>query len=91
MSNVIHTAAGNVYAPAIKNRQERQTNRIQAGVAEGSITKDERIELAQARAGYRQDLRAAKADNGWVGPAERREAQQNLNEISASIYGFRHD
>lgn len=91
MSNTLNTAAGTVIAPGIKNRQERQTNRIQAGVADGSISKMERAQIARQRVDYRTDLREAKADDGRVGPKERKEAHQNLNDISASIYKFRHD
>jgi len=91
MSNTLNTAAGTVYAPGIKNRQERQTNRIQAGVEDGSISKAERAQIAKQRVDYRKDLKAAKADDGVVGPRERREAHQNLNGISSSIYKFRHD
>lgn len=91
MSNTLNTAAGTVFAPGIKNRQQHQTNRIQAGVEEGSISKLERASIARQRADYRRDLNAAKADDGVVGPRERREAHQDLNGISASIYKFRHD
>lgn len=90
MSNIIHTTAGNIFAPGLKGRSSNQNDRVRAGVQEGSISNRELASLHQQRAEIRSDLKADKADNGWVGPKERREAHQSLNELNASIYGFRH-
>ncbi len=89
-NNLIPTTAGTIYAPGLKGRAGNQNDRIQAGIQEGSINGNEMVQLHQQRAELRSQLKADKADNGWVGPQERRDAHQGLNEISASIYGFRH-
>lgn len=43
------------------------------------------------RSAARGELAAAKGDNGWVGPVERRQLHQDLNAISRTIYAFKHN
>lgn len=91
MSNIIHTSAGNIYAPVIKPRQQNQTERIQAGVNDGSLNRVEHAAIGAQRVEMRQDLREAKANDGYLDGAERQAARQDLNQISRSIFAFRHD
>lgn len=91
MSNLIHTQNGNVYAPGIKNRAQTQNARVAQGIASGSISQEELATLKDMRADARAGLAASKGDNGWVGPQERREVHQDLNQISRTIYAFKHN
>ena len=91
MSNLIHTSAGNVYAPGLKQRQQTQAGRIAAGVKSGQIDQTELAQLKDAKQAYRTDLAAAKANDGKVDKQERVDAHQDLRAVSASIYEFRHN
>jgi hypothetical protein len=88
---VIHTQNGNVFAPGIESRRANQRERVQAGIADGSLSCDELSSLNGMRQEARQGLVDSKGDNGWVGPAERRQVHQDLNQISQAIFAFRHN
>ncbi|MFN8611217.1 MAG: hypothetical protein U0931_26980 [Vulcanimicrobiota bacterium] len=88
---MIHTQNGNVYAPHLEARRDRQHQRVQDGIQDGSLSSDELSKLHAMRKDARQDLAAAKGDNGWVGPAERREMNRDMNHISQAIYAFKHN
>ncbi|MBS2039271.1 hypothetical protein JST97_30080 [bacterium] len=88
---MIHTQNGNVYAPHLEARRERQHDRIKDGIQDGSLSSEELAKLNAMRKDARQDLAEAKGDNGWVGPAERREINRDMNQISRAIYAFKHN
>ena len=88
---MIHTQNGPVVAPRIENRAERQTNRVANGLRQGTISSDELSSLHQMRSEARQGLVESKGDNGWVGPVERLQVHQDLNQISRTIAAFRHN
>ena len=88
---MIHTQNGNVFAPAIENRAANQRARVHNGVSAGSISQDELSSLQQMRSDTRTGLVDSKGDNGWVGPVERRQVHQDLNQISSSIFAFKHN
>ncbi|MEW6283579.1 MAG: hypothetical protein AB1758_33520 [Candidatus Eremiobacterota bacterium] len=87
----IPTPAGRVFAPGLEDRQRHQAHRIGAGIQDGSLNRGEVGDLRQQYREYRQDLVAAKADDGRVDRSERKELHQELNQISASIYEYRHN
>lgn len=91
MSNLISTPNGNVYAPGLKARQQNQRERVGNGIQNGSLTQNELAVLKDMRKDYRADLAEAKGNNGWVGPKERRELHQDLNNISQTIYALKHN
>jgi len=88
---MIHTQNGPVFAPVIEARAANQRARVQDGLSSGSISQDELSSLRQQRSEARAGLVESKGDNGWVGPKERREVRQDLNQISQSIYAFKHN
>jgi len=88
---MIHTQNGPVYAPAIESRAANQRDRVQNGLGAGSISQDELSSLRQMRSEARSGLVESKGDNGWVGPVERRQVHQDLNQISSSIFAFKHN
>lgn len=88
---MIHTKNGNVYAPGIQARASNQHNRVQDGIADGSLTSSELSGLRAMRKDARAELVQAKGDDGKVGPLERRQVHQDLNQISQAIYEFKHN
>lgn len=88
---MIHTQNGNVFAPAIENRAERQRDRVKQGLDNGTVTQDELATLRGMRRDARAGLAESKGDNGWVGPVERRQVHQDLNAISRTIFAFKHN
>ena len=91
MSNLISTPSGNVYAPGLKERGANQHARVAAGVANGSLTSSEVTVLKEMKTDALGSLNSAKADNGWVGPQERRNLHQDLNQISQTIFALKHN
>lgn len=91
VSPIIHTPAGNVYAPGIKSRFENQRTRIENGVDSGALTDAELDQLKGEEQGVYQDLTFAKADNGSVGLGERKLIHQELNQVSRDIYDLKHN
>lgn len=91
MSNLISTPNGPVYAPGLKDRQQNQRARVADGIQDGSLTRNELSVLKDMRQDYRANLAEAKGNNGWVGPRERRELHQDLNNISQTIYALKHN
>ena len=88
---MIHTSNGNVYAPGLEARGLNQRARVQQGLNSGSISQSELATLKEMRSDARGELAAAKGDNGWVGPVERRQLHQDLNAISRTIFAFKHN
>ncbi|MEW6284251.1 MAG: hypothetical protein AB1758_36895 [Candidatus Eremiobacterota bacterium] len=90
-NGIVPTPAGKVVAPWIEDRGRHQFQRIQAGKADGSLDSQEVSALRGQYAEAYADLTAAKADDGRVGPRERMAVHRDLNDISRSIYAYRHD
>lgn len=91
MSNLISTSNGMVFAPGLKERQQNQRARVADGIQDGTLTGNELKVLREMRQDYRAELAEAKGDNGWVGPRERRELHQDLNNIGQTIYALKHN
>ena len=64
---------------------------MQGGLEGGSISGNELSSLREMRSDARQGLAESKGDNGWVGPVERRQVHQDLNQINRSIFAFKHN
>jgi hypothetical protein len=78
-------------AGGINAQEAHQSARIQAGLADGSLTPREghRLESQQARSeALEQRMRA---DGGGLGPFERARYKRVLRHDSRSIYRQRHD
>jgi hypothetical protein len=88
---MINTQNGNVYAPAIENRAERQRDRVKQGLENGTVTREELSTVREMRVDARAGLVESKGDNGWVGPAERRALHQDLNAINRTIFALKHN
>ncbi len=82
---------GRVQAPGLEHRMENQDARISQGVTNGSLAQDELDTINGEQSNYQQMLQDAKADDGFVGPRERMQLNQELNSISALIYADKHN
>jgi hypothetical protein len=76
--------------PRIDARQARQQDRIQAGVADGSLTRAEAHHLQQQQRHIRHAERHAKAD-GVVTAQERQRLAAMQDHASRSIHRQKHD
>lgn len=82
---------GRIHAPGLEHRMENQDSRISQGVANGSLSEEELGAVNGEQANYEQMLQDAKANDGRVGPRERRQLNQELNSISGLIYADKHN
>ncbi|MCK6548267.1 hypothetical protein L6R52_20640 [Myxococcota bacterium] len=71
-------------------RQERQAERIQDGIDDGSLTEEEAATL-QADLQAIEDAEAAAKSDGVVSLDERRELEALQDQLSRAIYAARHD
>jgi hypothetical protein len=75
----------------VNNRQQRQQNRIQQGVHNGSLNGREAQRLRyQQKALNRQEARYRASGNG-LSPAERNRLEREQNQLSQNIYHQKHD
>ena len=78
--------------PTVNQRLENQKDRIQAGTADGQLTKGERAKLsAHDRAIRAQALAERKANGGTLTEAEKRQLNRELNRNSRKIRRDRHN
>ena len=84
-------ANGNNPAMSPKARLERQHDRIQQGVKDGTISKKEHRKLArQGRAINRQRKRDLKKDGGTLDRKDRKQLEKEENHRSKEIYNDKH-
>lgn len=76
--------------PRIDQRQAKQQNRINQGVASGQLTPREAARLQQREGKIAVHEAKAKAD-GVVTPSERRRLRREENRTSKAIYRQKHD
>lgn len=76
--------------PVITHRQVRQHHRIQHGVRNGSLTRNEARHLRYRETKIRHDKRMARRD-GVVTPYERRHIRREQSRASYAIYRQKHD
>lgn len=76
--------------PRANARQEKQHERIQNGVEDGSLTKGEAFGVRAAQGAVRRFEAKAKAD-GEVSPEERAKLEQLQDYASKQIYAAKHN
>ena len=76
----------------IKDREERQQDRIANGVESGELTPAETARLEKREALLKKQIAADRSANGGkLTPKERAEIQKELDGISARIHRQKHD
>lgn len=81
-----------VGAQTIREREHNQQQRIGNGVKNGALSPSETAHLEKREAALRSQLKADKTLNGGkLTPAERTQAQQELDGLSKQIYHAKHD
>jgi hypothetical protein len=84
-------AAAQDSTPRIDNREHRQAHRIADGVADGELTARETGRLLRGQVHVRRLEHRALADDGVVGPRERRRIEQAQDVQSRRIFRQKHD
>ncbi len=74
----------------INAREYHQDQRMKQGIRSGQLTREEAQQLKQERRAIRQEERAYRSD-GSLNKAERKDLQQDLNQMSKDIYNEKHD
>ena len=74
----------------VNERQSHQDQRIKQGVKSGQLTKEEVQQLKTERKSIRQEEKAYRSD-GRLNKEERKDLQQDLNQMSKDIYKEKHD
>jgi hypothetical protein len=77
-------------APAVKERQENQSARINQGAASGELTKKEATVLRTEQRAIRAEKKTFKAD-GKVTAAERSQLRRDQRQASKRIYKKKHN
>ena len=76
----------------IKDREERQQDRIGNGVKSGELTPAETARLEKREAELKKQIADDRAANGGkLTPKERAQVQKELDEISVRIHRQKHD
>jgi hypothetical protein len=76
--------------PAVKERQENQSARINQGAASGELTKKEATVLRTEQRAIRAEKKTFKAD-GKVTAAERSQLRRDQKQASKRIYKKKHN
>jgi len=78
--------------PTVHQRKENQQDRIANGVQSGQLTAGETTSLEHREAAINGETRADRAaDGGKLTPAERRQINQQQNQVSHQIYQDKHN
>jgi len=83
-------AQAQTHTPVINHREHRQERRINQGVRNGELTRNEASHLRTREAKLNHDKRMARAD-GRVTVAERRHLRREENRTSRAIYRKKHN
>ncbi|MEI9814025.1 MAG: hypothetical protein WDO18_15875 [Acidobacteriota bacterium] len=75
----------------IKEREQNQTDRIHAGVQNGTLTRPEAARLRQQQRDIRQDVRQDKRDGGGLTAREKGQITREQNRASRNIHRQKHD
>ena len=79
-------------AGEVRKRQENQQDRIAAGVANGSLTPRETINLERKEVRLNNEVRDFREDNGGkLTPREYAKVNRQLNGLSRNIYRDKHN
>jgi len=85
-------AAAPAGAAVIRNRAERQQQRIARGVASGQLTARETARLENREANLNREISGLRRFNGGtLTPSERALVDHQQNALSRSIYRQKHD
>ena len=87
----IQTDNGTVRARGLKRRGANQHNRVGNGIQNGSIDSTELASLKEMKQSALSELNEAKGDNGRVGFGERLSLHQDLNQLSRTIFQYKHN
>lgn len=91
MNPYIGTDNGIVRARGLKRRGRAQHNRVGNGIQNGSIDSNELANLKEMKQSAVSQLNEAKGDNGRVGFHERLALHQDLNQLSRTIFQYKHN
>lgn len=75
----------------VNGREARQRDRIEAGWENGSLTRGETFRLAAEQVRIERRERRFRADDGMLGPWERRALDRDLDRASRHIGRARHN
>jgi uncharacterized membrane protein YebE (DUF533 family) len=81
----------NANGQSIRKQSRNERERIAQGSRSGELTKHETARLAREQKDIRKDVRAAKADDGHIGPRERKHIQREERKASRHIYRAKHN
>jgi hypothetical protein len=87
----IQTDNGTVRARGLKRRGANQHNRVGNGIQNGSIDSNELANLKEMKQSALSELNEAKASGGRVGLRERAALHQDLNQLSQTIFQYKHN
>lgn len=79
------------HAGKIKDRQDKQNERIKTGVKNGSLTKNEAKDLRQQAKEIKQFRKEAKADGGGLSKREKKKIRKMQHRLSNDIKEEKHD
>jgi len=76
----------------VNHRRSNQRSRIQQGIKNGNVSKQEAAKLRrQGKAIHQEERTMRKADNGHLTRADKRALNQQQNKRSREIYNIKHD
>jgi hypothetical protein len=75
----------------IRKDAQNQRQRIKQGVKSGELTRRETVNIARQQNEIRQDIRAAKRNDGVITQCERKEIRQDQRQASRNIYRKKHN
>ncbi len=90
MLAITSVASAQTHTPVINHREHRQERRINQGVRNGELTRNEARHMRSREQKIRHDKRMAKAD-GRVTMKERRHLRREENRTSRAIYHKKHN
>lgn len=91
LSLIMGMIALNSLAQTIRQTERHQRVRIRQGVRSGELTRAEALNLRNDQREIRQDVRAARADDGRIDRQERREIKQEQQQASRKIFRKKHN
>ena len=75
----------------VDRRIDRVEKRIEWGISKGDLTEQESTRLLESLAAIKEMYAQAKENHGGnLTPADRREINQSLNELSRQVFRARH-
>ena len=91
MNPFIGTENGTVRARGLKRRGRNQHQRVGNGIQNGSIDSTELANLKEMKQSALSQLNEAKGTDGTVNLQERVSLHQDLNQLSRTIFQYKHN